>query len=91
MRRMCVRGTDNALKRVLVQAAAFNIGLLLRTFSGWGKPRQAQGRMKRLLALRFSVSAIYIVCTAVSDWLGRLRLQLFPELNTTPGWRVGLP
>jgi hypothetical protein len=35
---MYVRGTDNALKRVLVQAAAFNIGLLLRTLSGWGKP-----------------------------------------------------
>jgi hypothetical protein len=40
---MYVRGTDNVLKRVLVQVAAFNIGLLLRKLSGWGKPRQAQG------------------------------------------------
>jgi len=30
---MYVRGTDNALKRVLVQAAAVNIGLLLRTLN----------------------------------------------------------
>jgi transposase len=43
LRRMYVRGADNVFKRVLVQAAAFNIGLLLRTLSGWGKPRQAQG------------------------------------------------
>ena len=41
---LAVRGTDNVLKRVLVQAAAFNIGLLLRKLSGWGKPRQAPGR-----------------------------------------------
>src|SRR5450755_3515979 len=90
MRRMYVRGTDNVLKRVLVQAAAFNIGLLLRTLSGWGKPRQAQGRMNRLRALRFAVSAIYIVCTAVSDWLGRLRSQLSQELSATPARRTGL-
>jgi transposase len=32
LRRMYVRGADNVFKRVLVQAAAFNIGLLLRTF-----------------------------------------------------------
>ena len=90
MRRMYVRGEDNVFKRVLVQVAAFNIGLLLRTLSGWGKPRQVQGRMNRLLALRFAVSAIYIVCTAVSDWLGRFGSQLFPELSNTPGWRAGL-
>jgi hypothetical protein len=29
MRRIYVRGADNVFKRVLVQAAAFNIGLLL--------------------------------------------------------------
>ena len=39
MRRLYVRSTDNVLKRVLVQAAEFNIGLLLRTLSGWGTPR----------------------------------------------------
>jgi len=33
----------------------------------------------------YAVSAIYIVCTAVSDWLGRLRSQLSQELSATPG------
>ena len=90
MRRLYVRGENNVFKRVLVQAAAFNIGLLLRTLSGWGKPRQPQGRMNPLQALRFAVFAVYDACSAVSDWLGRCRSQLFPEISATPGWRVGL-
>ena len=45
MRRLYVRGSENVLKRVLVQAAAFNIGLLLRKLTGWGKPRQGTGRL----------------------------------------------
>ena len=79
MRRMYVRGEDNVFKRVLVQAAAFNIGLLLRTLSRWGKPRQAQGRLNRLQALLFAVFAVYEVCIPVRDWLGRLGSQLFPN------------
>ena len=43
MRQVYVRGSDNVLKRVLVQAAAFNIGLLLRKLSGWGKPPVERG------------------------------------------------
>jgi transposase len=88
MRRMYVRGEDNVFKRVLVQAAAFNIGLLLRKLSGWGKPRQPQGRMNRLQVLLFAVFAAYDACSAVSDWLGRFRSQLFPEATVTPAWRV---
>lgn len=90
LRRMYVRGEDNVFKRVLVQAAAFNIGLLLRTLSRWGKPRQAQRRRNRLQALLFAVFAIHHVCRAVRSWLGKFGSQLFPELLTTPGWRVAL-
>jgi transposase len=66
LRRMYVRGADNVFKRVVVQAAAFNIGLLLRTLSGWGKPRQAQGRLKRLQALFFAAFAVFDTYRAVS-------------------------
>jgi transposase len=83
MRRMYVRGTDNVLKRVLVQAAAFNIGLLLRKLTGWGKPRQAQGRSNRVQALRFAVSALYNLCRASCGRFGRFRPQLFAELRAT--------
>src|ERR1039458_7198301 len=74
MRRMYVRGEENVLKRVLVQAAAFNVGLLLRKLSGWGKPRQAQGRLNQLQSLLFAVFAVSDACRAIRDALrdGRL-------------------
>jgi transposase len=79
MRRMYVRGQENVLKRVLVQAAAFNIGLLLRKLSGWGKPRQAQGRMHRAHTFRLSISAVRQVYRAVHGWFGPFRSRFFPE------------
>ena len=44
MRRVWVRGHENVRKRVLLQAAACNIGLLLRSQTGIGTPRSLQGR-----------------------------------------------
>ena len=44
MRRVWVRGHENVRKRVLIQAAACNIGLLLRHQTGVGTPRSPQGR-----------------------------------------------
>jgi transposase len=91
MRRIYVRGEDNVFKRVLVQAAAFNIGLLLRTLSRWGKPRQSQGRLNPLQVLLCALFAVYDACRAVWDWLGHFGSQLFPAISTTPDWRVGFP
>jgi transposase len=84
MRRMYVRGTENVLKRVLVQAAAFNIGLLLRKLSGWGKPRQAQGRNNRTQTFPFIGSAAYILCRAALEWPRRFHWRLFPKLTLCP-------
>ncbi len=42
MRRLHVRGRDNILKRILLQAAGFNLALVLRRRWGHGKPRQAK-------------------------------------------------
>jgi transposase len=39
MRRVHVRGTSNVAKRVLLQAAACNLALILRTMGGAGTPR----------------------------------------------------
>ena len=44
MRRVWVRGHENVRKRVLLQAAACNIGLLLCRQTGVGTPRSLQGR-----------------------------------------------
>ena len=39
MRRLHVRGRDNVAKRVLLQAAAFNLALILRSITRAGTPR----------------------------------------------------
>jgi transposase len=45
MRRVHLRGHRNILKRVLLHAAALNLGLLMRTLVGVGTPRGLQGRI----------------------------------------------
>jgi hypothetical protein len=44
LRRAHVRGHENVLKRLLVHAGAFNLGLWMRTLFGIGTPRALQGR-----------------------------------------------
>jgi transposase len=44
MRRTHLRGHANILKRLLVHAGAFNLGLLMRKVFGRGTPRGLQGR-----------------------------------------------
>ena len=63
MRRVWVRGHENVRKRVLLQAAACNIGLLLRSQTGIGTPRSLQGR---------AVSAICRLIGRFIDRWGRL-------------------
>lgn len=86
LRRVYLRGTDNVLKRVLVHAAAFNIGLLLRKLSGWGKPRQAQGRwgvLQMLLSVPFQ--PLFRLIRPVSQDF----CTFGPELPSTfGGWHV---
>jgi hypothetical protein len=44
LRRTHVRGHQNVLKRLLVHASAFNLGLWMRRLFGIGTPRALQGR-----------------------------------------------
>jgi len=45
LRRAHVRGHENVLKRLLVHAGGFNLGLWMRTLFGIGTPRTLQGRL----------------------------------------------
>src|SRR5438105_8699474 len=63
LRRAHVRGHQNVLKRLLVHASAFNLGLWMRTLFGVGTPRALQGRLAALAAVlngwwRLTVHAI---------------------------------
>ena len=51
LRRVHVRGHRNVLKRVLLHAGAFNLGLWMRTLFGVGTPRSLQGRSAAIAAL----------------------------------------
>ena len=50
MRRTHLRGHRNILKRLLVHAGGFNLGLVMRALIGVGTPRGLQGRVAALLA-----------------------------------------
>ena len=50
MRRTHLRGHQNILKRLLIHAGAFNLGLLIRATLGVGTPRGLQGRLAAVLA-----------------------------------------
>ena len=50
MRRTHLRGHGNILKRLLVHVAGFNLGLLMRSLFGIGKPRGAQDGLGGILA-----------------------------------------
>ncbi len=45
MRRLHLRGRDNALKRLYIHSCGFNLGLLMRSLAGVGTPRSLQGRV----------------------------------------------
>ena len=50
-RRTRLRGRENVHKRYLIQAAAANLGLVLRCLLGWGTPRGFAGRTAMLATL----------------------------------------
>lgn len=59
MDRLYVRGRENVHKRLLLQAAACNLALLLRSLYGSGKPRAANDRkIKRILAILEFIRAL---------------------------------
>jgi transposase len=55
LRRVHVRGHENVLKRVLVHAGAFNLGVWMRMRFGVGTPRSLQGRVTALGAVLSTV------------------------------------
>ena len=56
MRRTHLRGTTNILKRVLIHASGFNLGLVMRRLIGVGTPRSLQGRLAVLITVFVSVA-----------------------------------
>ena len=66
MRRTHLRGHANILKRLLVHASGFNLGLFMRTLTGIGTPRSLQGRAAAALAL--GVAVLGLITDYVAAW-----------------------
>jgi transposase len=72
MRRTHLRGHTNILKRLLIHAGAFNLGLLLRAIVGVGTPRGLQDAVSRaFVALLWAIHV-------VSDFLTHNVAQWWP-------------
>jgi transposase len=80
MRRTHLRGHENILKRLLIHAGGFNLGLLIRSILGVGTPRGLQGRLAAVLAVVSTLIAVVRhrcieirdvlrVITATSGWV----------------------
>ena len=82
MRRTHLRGHANILKRLLIHVGGFNLGLVMRSLFGIGKPRGLQGGLGgfsaavlRYMALRIARWVVSWRHSRVSDGvIGRRRL-----------------
>ena len=64
MDRLYVRGLENVHKKLLIQAAACNLALLMRSLYGAGKPRAAHDHIVKAV---FALLAYMKALTAVSE------------------------
>ena len=79
LRRTHLRGHTNILKRVLIHAGGFNLGLVMRQLIGLGTPRGLQGRVTAVLAL------IVLLWTRIVElWRGGMPLSADHSSAFTP-------
>ena len=70
MRRVHLRGRENILKRALIQGAGFNLGLLLRSLLGVGKPRQLKALAELYASLLRAYSRLRgLVASILDSWV----------------------
>ena len=80
MRRTHLRGHRNILKRLLIHASAFNLGILMRRVFGRGTPRGLQGQPLDARTLEIALAMLYerlwVTTNALLPHLG-----LFPRVS----------
>ena len=83
MRRTHLRGHQNILKRLLVHASAFNLGVLMRQAFGRGTPRGLQGGHVDPSALDIAFGMLLAHVWMVARRFWRVRRSLPPVLSTS--------
>jgi transposase len=66
MRRTHLRRHENIAKRLLVHVGGFNLSLVMRKLTGFGKPRRLQGLFGSIFALAHSIWTLWIA--VASTW-----------------------
>ena len=87
MRRTHLRGHTNILKRLLIHAGGFNLGLVMRHLIGSGTPRGLQDRLATVMA------TLLVLLGAPRRWLAEISawrpliaaVRWFPSPTTTTG------
>jgi transposase len=88
MRRTHLRRHDNIIKRLLIHAGAFNLGLVMRKLLGNGTPRGFQGRLKALLYVLPMLCRILPI--ALTGQKPRSQLQTVTLCQTVTPYRMPL-
>ena len=86
MRRTHLRGHENILKRLLVHAGAFNLGILMRKAFGRGTPRGLQGRPLDAGPLDIALGTLVDAFWTLGNCLWRLPQPILPA--PSPSWVV---
>jgi transposase len=74
MRRTHLRGHPNILKRLLIHASAFNLGILMRQVFGRGTPRGLQGQPLDAPGLEIALAMLYErLCVTTNALLAHLK------------------
>jgi hypothetical protein len=87
MRRTHLRGHTNILKRLLIRAGGFNLGLVMRHLIGNGTPRRLQDCLASVVAaLLVFLGAPRRWLVAISAWHPLIAaVRCFPSPITTTG------
>jgi transposase len=89
MRRVHLKGRENILKRLVVHAAAFNLGLVMRKMIGVGKPRRLQGTAGPCFGLRFGLRSAWECLSRPIAFLCRsMNVQQTPAPKAVAHWSL---
>lgn len=91
MRRTHLRAHTNILKRLLIHAGGFNLGLFMRHRTGVGTPRSLQGRARRLLALLITLGTWLATWEWTPHATAAHDTRTPPSIPLRPAWAVNSP
>ena len=76
--RMTLRGLENVIKRYTIQAAAYNLGLIMRAIFGYGTPKGMADALRRFVFLLFGPIIVILALLNLQERSRQPRKPLWP-------------